>query len=71
MSWLRGRIDQALEHEVKVKSGVESDASNSVQRFGVRFGTTALVFREHGCLSLVARTPRTEGVSPAALKCTD
>ena len=43
MSWLRGRIDQALEHEVEIKSGVDSDASSSFQRVGVRLGTTALI----------------------------
>ncbi len=43
MSWLRGRVDQALRHGVEMRSGVESDASSSFQRFRVRFGTTALL----------------------------
>lgn len=43
MSWLRGRVDQALGHGVDMRPGVESDVSSSSQRFRVRFGTTALL----------------------------
>ena len=43
MSWLRGRVDQASGHGVEMKLGVESDVSNSFQRFRVRYGTTALL----------------------------
>ena len=43
MSLLRGRADQAFGHRVEIISGVESDASSSLQRSRVRFGTTALL----------------------------
>ena len=43
MSWLRGRVDQASGYGVEIRSGVESDALSSFQRFRVRFGTTALL----------------------------
>ena len=71
MSWLRGRVDQASGHGDGMILGVWVRCVEFFPEVWDENWNNGSSFREHGCLSLVARTPRTERVSPAALKCTD